>query len=118
MLFVSIILGVGLGARFFTKAYLPARARMKAGDQVAYAGLLVLATGGYAGEDHPTGAGPSGLVFMRCREYQRCGRKETLAAVKTLPPSYYRRLARLTATNSKPGHYRPDDKLLAFLEAL
>ena len=27
-------------------------------------------------------------------------------------------LARLTATNSKPGHYRPDDKLLAFLEAL
>jgi hypothetical protein len=27
-------------------------------------------------------------------------------------------LARLSAPNSKPGRYRPDDKLLAFLEAL
>jgi integrase/recombinase XerD len=27
-------------------------------------------------------------------------------------------LARMSATNSKPGRYRPDDKLLAFLEAL
>ena len=27
-------------------------------------------------------------------------------------------LARTSATASKPGRYRPDDKLLAFLEAL
>ena len=31
LIFVSIILAIGLGARLFTKTYLPARARMKAG---------------------------------------------------------------------------------------
>src|SRR5205823_6000278 len=31
LVFVAVILGLGLGARFITKAYLPARARMKAG---------------------------------------------------------------------------------------
>jgi amino acid transporter/nucleotide-binding universal stress UspA family protein len=35
LIFVAIILAVGLSARFFTKSYLPARARMKAGPTPA-----------------------------------------------------------------------------------
>jgi amino acid transporter len=35
LIFVSVILAVGLGARFFTKSYLPARARMIAGPSAA-----------------------------------------------------------------------------------